>query len=238
MKNILKNKLFIILSLFIILVSCIGTSSFANTEPVVTHFDDLDMDFTFHLPSGYGIDYNYYFILMFTEPTGWSSGHKYILRSNLILSKSPICYSKDRISIYSESGFYKFDKVLAYTNSSSLHTQNIFDYSSFSIDDATFYPTCGTSTGFGSPDLISITMNANHDIYDFKEIEGTFVKGDLVFQGAPQTVEQVEIPKIQTAEQIPQVMTEVLGMMIPILLSLLGIGLIIYLTRLVILRMK
>lgn len=55
--------------------------------------------------------------------------------------------------------------------------------------------------------------------------------GDVVFMGAPQTVEQVKIPAIQQAEEIPQAMAEVLKILIPVGLVIFGIGLVIYLIR-------
>lgn len=62
--------------------------------------------------------------------------------------------------------------------------------------------------------------------------------GNVVFPKAPQRVEQITIMGIQQVEEIPQIMTEVMKMIIPIGLVIFGIGLVIFLVRLVILRMR
>lgn len=76
-----------------------------------------------------------------------------------------------------------------------------------------------------------ILMYSDYDIVDS-------LSGEVVFQGAPVTVEQVTIPEIQQVGEIPQVIAEVLKILIPIGLIVLSIGLVIYLTRLVISRLQ
>lgn len=71
-------------------------------------------------------------------------------------------------------------------------------------------------------------MASNYDIYT--------VDGDLVFQEAPS--QEVTIPAIQQVEEIPQVMGQVMKILIPIGLIVFSIGLVIYLTRLVISRVQ
>lgn len=73
-------------------------------------------------------------------------------------------------------------------------------------------------------------LYSNYDIYDDN--------GNLVFHQAPVTVEQVTIPEITQAKEIPQAMTEVMKILLPVGLIIFGIGLLIYLMRLVIYRMK
>ena len=62
-------------------------------------------------------------------------------------------------------------------------------------------------------------------VYDYDDLS------TVVFRKAPQTVEQVKIPAIQQAEEIPQAMAEVLKILIPVGLVIFGIGLVIYLIR-------
>ena len=85
-----------------------------------------------------------------------------------------------------------------------------------------------------STSYYSITSQENvaylsHNIYD--------IEANLVFQQAPQIVGQVTIPAIQQVEEIPQVMGEVMKIILPIGLIIFGVFLLILLVRLVISRM-
>ena len=71
---------------------------------------------------------------------------------------------------------------------------------------------------------------SNHDVYDNE--------GNILFQSAPQEVEQVTIPAISQVGEIPVVMTTAMKIIIPIGLIVLSIGLVIYLMQLVILRRR
>ena len=71
---------------------------------------------------------------------------------------------------------------------------------------------------------------ASYDIVDKSS-------GEVVFQGAPQVVEQVTIPALEEVEQIPQAMTQTLQVVIPVGLVVFGIGLVIFLVRYLILRL-
>lgn len=88
-----------------------------------------------------------------------------------------------------------------------------------------------------SKDFISFGFNGgylNRTFYTTNLFANQTIKnksGDVVFLGAPQTVEQVKIPAIQQAEEIPQAMAEVLKILIPVGLVIFGIGLVIYLIR-------
>ena len=76
---------------------------------------------------------------------------------------------------------------------------------------------------------LSMVRYSNLPIYNEQQ--------EVVFPQAPQTVGQVTIPAIQQVEEIPQVMTEVMKMILPIGLISFGIFLLILLIRLVISRM-
>jgi len=75
---------------------------------------------------------------------------------------------------------------------------------------------------------LSMVRYSNLSIYDGHN--------NVVFPVAPQTVGQVTIPEIQQVEEIPQVMGEVMKMIIPIGLIIFGIFLLILVMRLVISR--
>lgn len=88
---------------------------------------------------------------------------------------------------------------------------------------------------FDSVTSLNISLSFDDILYSNFNIKNS--SGEVVFQGAPQKVEQVTIPKLETAQEIPQTMNKVLQMIIPIGLIVFLCGLLIYLTRLVILRM-
>lgn len=56
-------------------------------------------------------------------------------------------------------------------------------------------------------------------------------KTELFFQVPPQKVEVITIPTLETVEELPKVILEILKMMIPVCLVLLGMVLVIYLIR-------
>lgn len=61
---------------------------------------------------------------------------------------------------------------------------------------------------------------------------------ELVFQEASLELAGVTIPAIQSSEEIPQAIIKTMKVVIPVGLVILGIGLVIYLTKSVILRMQ
>lgn len=138
---------------------------------------------------------------------------------NLAFSNSP-CYFYDTYGDYA----YKFtcgtgfdyiinlsdlgNNIYSYSNVSSVHNYTSSDFEIVPYD-------------------VSVVST-----YDLKYGD------EVVFQGAPQLVGQVEIPAIQQVEEIPQVMEQVLKILIPIGLIVFSIGLVIYLTRLVISRVQ
>ncbi len=74
--------------------------------------------------------------------------------------------------------------------------------------------------------------DCNCDVYDEKT-------GEVVFQGASQEeLAGVTIPAIRSAEEIPQAIIKTMKVVIPVGLVILGIGLVIYLIKSVILRIQ
>ena len=81
-----------------------------------------------------------------------------------------------------------------------------------------------------SDEIISALVYASDDLYD--------TDGNVVFQKARQELAGVTIPAIQSAEEIPQAIVKMMKIVIPVGLVILGIGLVIYLIKSVILRMQ
>lgn len=135
-----------------------------------------------------------------------------------LLSNAPITYSIEYdFKFYCNSDFYYY--------SGSEATVTL--YPNLSLEDLTYIS--DGSLGFNHTGLSNGSIvYASEDIYN--------ENGELVFQGAPAQV--VKIPGIQQVEEIPQVMEQVLRILIPIGLIVFSIGLVIYLTRLVISRVQ
>ena len=197
-----KNKLLLILFIFIIILSFF-TNSFASYDFT---FNDKEYSFTYDIGDKYS---NYYYLIM-TSVDGQIQGRDYFA---LYVSETPMRVD-DNHSI--NSGF----KVIS---DSDVYSTAGFIDSSFDVDFEHPWPPT-SSTGR------TIILNSNYNVYN--------LEGDLVFQVAPVTVEQVTIPEIQQVGEIPQVIAEVLKILIPIGLIVLSIGLVIYLTRLVISRLQ
>lgn len=84
-----------------------------------------------------------------------------------------------------------------------------------------------TTWGLANIDNVEVVYTS-HDICDSE--------GNVVFQGA--LSQAVTIPAIQQVGEIPQVMEQALRIVIPVGLIVFGIGLVIFLTRLVTSRMR
>ncbi len=193
---------------FIIILLLICLLILLNTKSYATNINDLP-----DLPDEVK-DYEYFFICEITN-----SG-KY----KLLYSHKPFTYEEKCTAFYKGYGvdciyfgiwdYYKYDsssssKTWEYVNNESdLHISGFLKYN----EGQHWYTMIYT----------------NHDILNKKD-------GSVVFQKTPQNM--VTIPAIQQVEEIPQQVGEILKMTIPVGLIVLSIGLLIYLTRLVILRM-
>ena len=200
-----KNKLLLILFIFIIILSFF-TSSFA-VSLTGTSGD------TYNFPNFPNVDDCAYYLVFYTSGTSgnhsYSAGYyfAYVTNNSDYDSRYPLY-----ISIRSNGYSFGFDEnpYLYYLQDGSWEFLGQHTYYNMLFSD--FY--------FSSVDLYT---------------SGT---GELFFQAAPVTVEQVTIPEIQQVGEIPQVIAEVLKILIPIGLIVLSIGLVIYLTRLVISRLQ
>ncbi len=107
---------------------------------------------------------------------------------------------------------------------------NISKIPSYTLSD--FSETIACSSTFSIP---KNWTEANHatSSFDLKDKDG-----NVVFQGASPELAGVTIPAIQSAEEIPQAIIKTMKVVIPVGLVILGIGLVIYLIKSVILRMQ
>lgn len=196
-----KNKLLIILFVFILFFTIILNHSNVFASQIVTYND-----------------------IKYTIPDFPDDGNNYKILFVNIVSENYASFvlftSSEPFFIDINKGTCKYSNYLYYSYRTD-HVEGPFSLnSSFSQD------TAGKSTS----ELYKRIVYSNYDVTD--------EEGNLVFQGAPVTVEQVTIPEISQVTEIPQVIAEVLKILIPIGLIVLSIGLVIYLTRLVISRLQ
>lgn len=213
MKELFKNKLFIIISLFIILVTFISSNCFAsasfnitNTEGTIysTYIDTSCFDENNEVC-------NYYVIIQSIN----NPDYFYIYASS-----SPMTFNVKNDRPYNPSS-----ESNIYLNWTTAKSSDDYDY------NIVFTPSLKDTSAYYS---IKDIVYSNYDVYD--------TSNNLLFQAAPPVipveVEQVTIPAIQQVGEIPQGMNQVLQVIIPIGLIVLSIGLVVYLMRLVIYRMK
>ena len=89
-----------------------------------------------------------------------------------------------------------------------------------------------------STSIFSIPQNWTEENHASSSFDLKDTDGNVVFQGASLELAGVTIPAIQSAEEIPQAIIKTMKVVIPVGLVILGIGLVIYLTKSVILRMQ
>lgn len=233
MKNILQNKLFIVIFLFVILLFSFFNRCFASSSSDIVYFKSnaTNSDITFKLPQGFGINYKYYFIYSELIYNGKVNYGVYISNSPFLIKDID---DETFSGIYSDGDFY----FINYTYQPSVSTIDYSfisyeDYSSIEVSNSSYI---GNSVVYHYYNSVSSTYKKECLNYTNNQIIDKDT-GNVVFQGAPQKVEQVTIPKLETAQEIPQAMNKVLQMIIPIGLIVFLSGLLIYLVRLVILRM-
>jgi len=220
MKELFKNKLFIVLSLFIILITFISSSCFAsyhsnvdNNSIVVSDGNGYEHTITL---SEEQMSYPYKALYLTYVPDVFCN-------VSLVLSSSPFYFKNYKLQYYDE----EVHTVYYYDFSGGSSERTFTDFSNIPISS---FSSTSSDVSNSSWDYSHFSGYSTVDIYDTND--------NLVFQAPPHQVEAVTIPAIQQVEEIPQGMTQVLQVIIPIGLIVLSIGLVIYLMRLVIYRMK
>lgn len=221
---------------FILILLFFGTSVFATYDVTVTdnhttysyNFPDLP-----DVPSGYdkyicfyniitansssNTYDNIYVVIYYNGDLYYKCHYEYSnYQYDLICTGQIQCYS---IRYHSGEGAYESD-------------------SNWSTSRVTTLPHFSSSTELSTEDgqalVLSRVLYSSHDIYSDRN------KTSVVFQQAPLPIRptKVEIAKLETAEQIPETITQVLQIVIPVGLIILSVLLVISLMRLVIYRMQ
>lgn len=214
LQNLFKYKLFIILLLFIVLVTSIYSNCFASNNISYSYNGKIYTvnDFSNLIPNDCK-----YFICLSNDSNAFP--FLFIVDKD---TRQYICQnSGKRLHSLSLSRYKRY-----------IFRNNKWELQSSYLEDSSYYVVFCLSFIDNKYSILYSNINF-YGYYDY--IGDT---EEVVFQGAPVTVEQVTIPEIQAVEEIPQTMSKVLEMIIPIGLIVLSIGLLIYLMRLVILRMR
>ena len=103
-----------------------------------------------------------------------------------------------------------------------------YKYNGVTFDYVSTYPFSPSGSsyiqGYSNDNGLYILLNSNFNIYlDDNET--------IFFQPPPQMVEEITIPALETAEQIPEVIMKTLKIMIPVGLIVLLIGFVVYLIK-------
>ena len=234
----LSKKYLIIFNIMIFLATIFAFSfvqASNEDETINFHSEELNNDFNVILPSGLNSNYTNYFILISD-----TKRYPYIYSICLLCSNDEFVF--DFNDGYSYNVFGTKNNMPFYSFSRSLREKDTsIDFSSCVVDweNTSNLYTQRYSTTIYSP----YTISANTTVYN--------LSNQVVFQAPPQQVEEQEtpqptpqpiqrvtIPAIQQVEEIPQGMSQVLQVIIPIGLIVLSIGLVVYLMRLVIYRMQ
>lgn len=245
MKDLFKNKFLVFFILFIIFLFFICNDSYCSSNVVSFNYNDTSYtltsnDFRNINSSFYDEETSFDF---FVYPYSYSNGS----------------VSKVRIYTYKDIKPYfvytvNHTPMLVFLDDSD--SSDLYHYT-FTYDLSSLSLTFNSHTNSKSGDILFSNISGNNyntiveslkkslsnsycsnDIYIYNRGEFSGVpEYELVFQRTPVTVGKVTIPEITQVEEIPQVMNKVLEMIIPIGLIVFFVGLLIYLVRLVILRM-
>lgn len=184
MKLILQNKLLMILTIFLVLVSAVFTSSFASENNVVSfHLSDIDRDVELVLPSGYGTDYKYYFVTYFFN----NYSDNYEISFKITLSNEPLyCHNRGSGLAYYNSNFTHFTALESNFSNLKIYKSDkskvVLDLSLNEVKNVSSYQWNGFAyEGISAYKNIAFS---NYTIYDYQD------RSKVVFQGAPQGITQ------------------------------------------------
>lgn len=201
--NFLTHKFLPVLSLFLLVLFLLCSSSFASDTYTYTYVkDDITYNF-YNLPVDIST-YEYVFYNNFNNNI-YFSHEKIYISGNYDSTRYYIKCSSDWYCFYGMDGGSIQDGVC----NNYFVTNKFLSYSSSTEDQLT------------KDEIVFST----YDICD--------KSGNVVFQGAPQVEEapKVELMKATQVEEIPQQIAGILGIALPIFLTIFGILLVLYLIK-------
>lgn len=216
----MKNKLLISFILFVVILSFF-TCSFASVSDTF-EFTYNENNYFISIPSDINCsEVNYYFCIKYGP-------YFYVY-----------CVTNDNFNVIKVGDKENGSKLYPYI----IICDDIGNVASPSDNLGYFFlynPNTGsytnTSIMTGSANCINSFLDRDSFSFLYSSIDVYDYGGNLVFQGAPH--QGVVIQGIQQVEEIPQMMGQVMKILIPIGLIVFSIGFVIYLTRLVISRVQ
>ena len=179
---------------------------FLNTSNVFASFNFTYNDTKYTVPD-IPTDYPYYLII----DKGSGVFRLFMCENEMIFKTATLANGSKVISLHS-----------------TVSGGTIYQYTNLAGDNVTIsdsYRSLGTGTSLGIDYNTVSIVYSNHDLYHGEE---------LVFQSPVTEVPGVQIPALETAEEVPQAMTQTLKILIPVGLIVLSVGLVIYLIKRVI----
>lgn len=231
MKKFFNNKILYTLIFFVcILLSYFLTNSvFADYDESITfHSDVVDDDITIVMPDYLPSEYDKFLFIVTPSSDGKLFTYNFVFSISDVL-----CASSEKpegvllassLTSSDDNPFYYYSSNTRFLYPNDGFSKNRIDFTTSKMKEW-FNNSHSLSTGLTTGIFVNNyeVCYANYDVHDI-------YTGNLLFQGAP-AVEQVIIPEIQSVEEIPQAMGEVLKILIPIGLIIFGIGLLIYLVQ-------
>ena len=207
----LKNKIFLILGIFFIVLLGMITNSYCAFEVEMSDGKKL----AFENPPNDG---NPDFFIWYVNNNAFSNGYFYLTYDSTCCNigfldgKSPIvCFDKYTCDYFAGLNLYsiKADKL-----------------------DGSFTLIQEKQTSFGV-DLSSTSFYSTKNIYNcYQDSNRKFVLGDkLLFQGAPLPIPMVEPMEVGKVEELPTLIIQIVEMIIPAFLIIFGTLLVLYLIK-------
>lgn len=243
-----KNKFLLIFSIFSLCIFISFTTCYASNDEDVNKRTisfaafNKSKEYTCILPRGYGVDYTSYFIMTdYFYNTYW----KYdFYKVYLFLTKGDILFERDSSGSVSckpakNDSNDNFISLYVFTYEKNVPTS--FDFSNYVVGAGSSV-TPNEYPNFSSTNTNLFSAGSYADENRLAYTTGNcFLKDfndNILFHPAPQEVEQITIPAIQSVGEIPQAMVQVMKILVPVGLIIFGIGLLIYLIKLVISRVQ
>ena len=239
-----NNFLFKILFCFIIITyifMCLFGSYVCAASNKTYHCEPLNYDFTLNANDSFDSNnikfllYSYIYTIDSTNETKiafypiFYTGTAYFDKDNQKLHiKNGARYYMAMSRIYDESNLEDIAEYFQTTFDEDFSTKDF----SFLVDEQYFEEDSVISLYQNGCTTKSYYAIGSNNVYDYIN------QDDILFPGARQELAGVTIPAIQSAEEIPQAIIKTMKVVIPVGLVILGIGLVIYLIKSVILRMQ
>ncbi len=224
MKNLLKNKLILVLSIFLLIV---GIFTYCSSYSV-----DIGDGNTAIVPDD--VSSKTYIFYWYARTTN-RDGQTYLSR-NIIASDVPLYVSNIKTGGGEYYGWLSHIYTFKFTSNKSESCFSGGGYSPFSsnpieVDYNISKVSLSDVESFDYTYHTSLEDTCTAEFRCFSNYDICDTEGNVVFPAPPQTVEAVELMKETQVEEIPQQIVAILKIIIPIFLAIFGTLLLLYLIK-------